>query len=159
MEENKTEEVTQQQEAEPADPAEKPAGRFFTQEEINRIVSDRLKKYKAKAAEDTAAEFAEREKEFKAREAKLAAKEFIQERGYPADLADLLDTSDIEQFKKNADRLVSTMMDKAQKQSGSRIRSLPMADTESISPSNGDRSGNRSAFSRNGSKHVPKNKW
>lgn len=77
-------------------------GKMFTQDEVNRIVSDRLAKERAKAEpkED------EREQALKAREARLDCREYIAGKKYPAALLDILDTGNAESFKAMADELV-----------------------------------------------------
>ncbi len=77
--------------------------KLFTQDEVNKIVSDRLKEEKNKAipkVED------ERETELKKRENALLCREFLAEKQYLSELADVLDTSDAEKFKKAVEALV-----------------------------------------------------
>lgn len=76
--------------------------KMFTQDEVNRIVSDRLARERAKAEpqED------EREKALKAREARIDCREYISNKNYPAALLDVLDVSDAEKFKQIVDKLV-----------------------------------------------------
>ena len=83
-------------------PGETGGSKTFTQEEVNRIVSERLAKEKAKAEpkED------EREQALKARESRLDCREYIANKGYPAELLDMLDTSDAEKFRASVDKLV-----------------------------------------------------
>ena len=71
-------------------------GRTFTQEEVNRIVSERLQKERSKAALSAADQ---READLQAREARLTCREFVTEKGYPLGLLDVLDTSDFERFQ------------------------------------------------------------
>ena len=77
-------------------------GKMFTQDEVNRIVSDRLARERAKAEpqED------EREKALKARESRMDCREYIASKKYPPALLDVLDISDSEKFKAVADKLV-----------------------------------------------------
>ena len=79
------------------------AGKMFTQDEVNKIVSDRLardrEKRSAQQQEDT------KEMALKARESKLDCREYLNEKSYPAELLEVLDTSDVEKFKSNADKL------------------------------------------------------
>lgn len=77
-------------------------GKTFTQDEVNRIVSERLAKERAKAEpkED------EREQALRAREARLDCREYIAGNKYPAALLDILDTGNAESFKAMADKLV-----------------------------------------------------
>lgn len=77
--------------------------RTFTQEEVNRIVADRLARERAKN-EPTPAD--EREQALKAREAKLDCREYLDAQGYPAALLDVLDSSDAAKFKAAVEKLV-----------------------------------------------------
>ncbi len=78
-------------------------GRTFTQEEVNRIVADRLAREKAKAEPSPADE---REQALKAREAKLDCREYLDAQGYHAALLDVLDSSDTVKFKASVEKLV-----------------------------------------------------
>ena len=75
--------------------------KLFTQEEVNRIISDRLAKERAKAEpkED------EREQALKARENRMDCREYIAGKKYPVELLDILDTGNAETFKSIADKL------------------------------------------------------
>lgn len=75
----------------------------FTQEEVNRIVSERLERERAKGKptpED------ERETALKAREAALDCRDYIKNSDYPQKFLDILDTSDFSSFKEKADQLI-----------------------------------------------------
>lgn len=74
----------------------------FTQDEVNRIVSDRLAKERAKGEpkED------EREQALKARESRMDCREYIAGKKYPVELLDILDTGNADSFKAAADKLV-----------------------------------------------------
>lgn len=76
--------------------------RMFTQEEVNRIVSDRLAREREKQPKDD-----EREQALKAREARLDCRDYLDKKKYPVALMDVLDVSDVEKFKKSADALAS----------------------------------------------------
>lgn len=94
-------------EAAKADPGEKgEGGKTFTQEDVNRIVSERLARDRADRAAPSAAD--EREQALKAREARLDCRDFLDSKKYPAALLDVLDCSDVEKFK----TAVGVMMDK-----------------------------------------------
>lgn len=70
--------------------------KMFTQDDVNRIVSERLARERQKMApspEDT------READLKAREARMDCREYISAEGFPAALLDLFDTKDAEKFK------------------------------------------------------------
>ena len=84
--------------------------RMFTQDDVNRIVSDRLARERAKA-EPTAID--ERETALKAREARLDCRDWLEElsKGGKAasgvmGLLDILDTGDSEKFKKTVTALL-----------------------------------------------------
>ncbi|WP_302659114.1 hypothetical protein [uncultured Dysosmobacter sp.] len=77
-------------------------GKTFTQEEVNRIVSDRLAREREKQPKDD-----EREQALKAREARLDCRDYLDSKKYPAALMDVLDVSDVEKFKNAADALAS----------------------------------------------------
>lgn len=72
------------------------AERMFTQEEVNRIVSERLAREREKG---TPSEADQREKALAAREAVLACREYVSAQGYPEGLLEVLDTSDADKFK------------------------------------------------------------
>ena len=76
-------------------------GRTFTQDEVNRIVSDRLAREREKLPKDD-----EREKALKAREARLDCRDYLDSKNYPAALLDVLDSSDVEKFKAAVDNMV-----------------------------------------------------
>ena len=84
-------------------------GRTFTQDEVNKIVSDRLKQDRAKreaAAQPTESD--EREKALNAREAKLNIREYLQTEKldkYADGLMSVLDISDSEAFKGKIEKL------------------------------------------------------
>ena len=65
----------------------------FTQEDVNRIVQERLARVKAEPSEKET-ELNTREKELEARERRLSAKEIFVEKKLPLDLLDILDYSD-----------------------------------------------------------------
>ena len=76
--------------------------RTFTQEDVNRIVQERLAKERGKN-EPTPDQI--REKDLAARESAMTCKEYIAEKNYPKELLELFDTADHEQFKKNVDKM------------------------------------------------------
>lgn len=103
-----SENVNQNGQQQPTTPTLEDSGgqggeRTFTQEEVNRIVADRLARERAKAEPSPADE---REQALKAREAKLDCREYLDTQGYPAALLDVLDSSDTAKFKASVDKLV-----------------------------------------------------
>lgn len=93
---------TQTTNATPAETGE-PAGKMFTQEEVNKIVSERLARDREKRS--TQQQEDERETALKARESKLDCREYLTEKKYPVELIDILDTYDVNKFKAVADQL------------------------------------------------------
>lgn len=79
------------------------AEKTFTQEEVNRIISERLSRERAKA-EPTEEE--KRLANLEARENKIVCKEFIKEKKYPEALLDIYDTSNAETFVQNVNKLL-----------------------------------------------------
>lgn len=75
-------------------------GKMFTQDEVNRIVSDRLAREREKPGD-------EREQALKAREARLDCRDYLDSKKYPVALMDILDSSDVEKFKAAADALAA----------------------------------------------------
>lgn len=77
----------------------------FTQGEVNKIVSDRLrterKKLEAAVTGEYTAELAERERDILQRELKMDAKERLQEAGLPPSAAKLLRYDDEETYKQS----------------------------------------------------------
>lgn len=104
----------QQPNADPAATGEN-KGKLFTQDEVNRIVSERLNREREKAAQ-TAAQAAEtapdddtarRRAELTEAENRIKCKEFmLDNKQYPAELLDLYDTKDFEAFKASAEKLL-----------------------------------------------------
>ncbi len=98
--------TNQNPEQQPTTPTPEASGgqgeKLFTQDDVNRIVSDRLARERAKAEpspED------EREADLKAREARMDCREFLSDKKYPADLLDILPTADVEAFKVSVEKL------------------------------------------------------
>lgn len=83
--------------------------RTFTQEEVNRIVSERLARERAKSepiAENQGAE------DLAKRESNFTCNEWLSEKGYPdnvkSGLLATFDTSDADKFKENSEKLLQT---------------------------------------------------
>lgn len=79
----------------------------FSQDDVNRIVGERLAKEKAKGE----AALAEREQQLAQRELLLTAKEKMTEQGLPLELLDALNLSSPEALKKSLN-IVSTVLNK-----------------------------------------------
>ena len=83
-------------------------GKKFTQEEVNQIVSNRLKEEREKMKKEQDASFAEREKEITAREMRMNALEKLQKSGLPSSLVEAINCSDDETMTKSIDILMQT---------------------------------------------------
>lgn len=83
-------------------------GATFTQEDVNRIVSERLARERDKAAKERMQQdpIEQREKELTARESAMSCKEYISEKGCPVSLLDVFDTTDANKFKSQVDKLL-----------------------------------------------------
>lgn len=94
-------ENTMNQNTQNADPAaEQGTGeKTFTQEDVNRIVGERLAKEKAKNSGEV--DFAKREQELAQRELHMNAKELLSEKGLPVQLFDALNCTDKETMEKS----------------------------------------------------------
>lgn len=71
----------------------------FTQEDVNRIIQERLAKEKAKNSGE--ADFAKREQELMQRELHMSAKELLSEKNLPVQLFDALNCTDKETMEKS----------------------------------------------------------
>ncbi len=78
-------------------------GKMFTQDELNRIVSERLAREKTKAEPP---QVDEREQALKAREARLDCRDYLDSKKYPVALLDILDSTDTDKFKALSDKLM-----------------------------------------------------
>ena len=87
----------------PEDSGGQGESRTFTQEEVNRIVADRLARERAKTEPSPADE---REQALKAREAQLDCRAYLDAQGDPAARLDVLDSSDTSKFKASVEKLV-----------------------------------------------------
>lgn len=76
--------------------------RKFTQDEVNRIVKERLQRERSKAGAEQTEQLTAKAAELAARESRLACKEYLLDSGYPQKLLDIIDTSDPEEFKRKA---------------------------------------------------------
>ena len=85
-----------------ATPAEITGGqKTFSQEDVNRIVQERLAKDRAKASED----ISKKEKELADREFRLNSRQKLIDRGYPESILDALNCSSEDAFNKSLDAL------------------------------------------------------
>lgn len=100
---NTNQNTTQQPTTQPEDNGNQGSGKMFTQDDVNRIVSERLARDRKERTTQTEAD--EKEQALKARESKLDCREYLSEKKYPAELLEVLDTSDVEKFKAAADKI------------------------------------------------------
>lgn len=91
----------------PEDKGGQGGAKLFTQDEVNRIVSERLNREREKLTQPPQED--EREKALKAREARLDCRDYLDSKKYPAELLDVLDCSDVERFKTAADKLAALL--------------------------------------------------
>lgn len=91
--------------AEEVDPAPQEGEKTFTQEEVNRIVSERLSKEKGKINADREASYAKREQELNVRELKLKARESLNEKNLPSELLDVINCSNEEELERSLEIL------------------------------------------------------
>ena len=96
-----TNQDTQQQPTTPTPEASGDQGgeKMFTQEDVNRIVGERLARAKRETATD------EREAALRVKEARLDCREYLSDKKYPVELLDILPTTDVEAFKGSVERL------------------------------------------------------
>lgn len=87
------------------------AEKTFTQEEVNRIVSERLAKERSKVEQSQQIQEDQRTAELTARENLVTCKEFIMDNGYPKEILDCIDTSNPEEFKKKAETLNNAFLE------------------------------------------------
>lgn len=96
--------------------------KLFSQEDVNRIVKERLERDRAKRgnasapAEPTEAE--KKEAELNARETRLDCRAYLLERGYSPELLDILGTSNFEHFMKAADDVYRLVHESARQIAG-----------------------------------------
>ena len=91
-------------------------GKTFTQDEVNRIVSERLNKEKGKINADREAEYSKREQELNTRELKISAREALSEKNMPSELLDVLNYTSKEDMLKSIDileKVIKTEVEKA----------------------------------------------
>lgn len=89
-------------------------GKTFTQDEVNRIVSERLNKEKGKINADREAEYSKREQELNQRELRLHAREALSERNMPSELLDVLNYSSKEDLDKCIDVIEQVLKNQMQ---------------------------------------------
>lgn len=78
-------------------------GKMFTQDEVNKIVSDRLNRERTKAEPS---EQDKRNGELSARENRLNCREYLLEKGYSSELLNIINTDDSDKFINDVEKLV-----------------------------------------------------
>ena len=102
-----------------ATPAEITGGqKTFSQEDVNRIVQDRLAKDRAKASED----ISKKEKELADREFRLNSRQKLIDRGYPESILEALNCSSEDAFNKSLDALDSLLKERGTTAEDKKIR-------------------------------------
>ncbi|MEG1433099.1 hypothetical protein [Eubacterium sp.] len=83
-------------------------GKTFTQEDVNRIVQERLERERNKQhpQSDIETQLTERERNLNRREMQMNAREKLAERGLPKELADLIDFSDTDKFDERMTQVI-----------------------------------------------------
>lgn len=96
--------------------------KLFSQEDVNRIVKERLERDRAKRATGTVpiepTEAEKKEAELIARETRLDCRAYLLERGYSPELLDILGTSNLEHFMKAADDVYRLVHESARQIAG-----------------------------------------
>ena len=101
--------IEQQPNTQPAENGNQGGGRMFTQQEVDRILKERLARERAKAAPQEPTEAEKREKDLTARESRLSCRAYLLDNSLPAELLDVLDTSDVAKFQRAADTVHGLM--------------------------------------------------
>ena len=98
----------------------------FSQEDVNRIVGERLAKEKYKLE----SELAEREQELKRSELRLKARELLNERGLPASLIEALSFSDEASMSRSISVVEEALKPRKIKNPPPPVNGAPASDTE-----------------------------
>ena len=106
---NQTEQLDTQPEVNGTQSGSGDGERKFTQDEVNRIVKERLQRERSKAGAEQTEQLAAKAAELAARESRLACKEYLLDSGYPPELLDAIDTSNPENFKSKAFAVVNAL--------------------------------------------------
>lgn len=106
----------QQPTTQPADNGNQGSERMFTQSEVNQIVKERLARERAKNTppEPTEEEkqqqaMEQRMKDLSTRENRFECRSYVADRRLPAELLDLFDTSDFNEFVRKADTFMGVV--------------------------------------------------
>lgn len=104
----------------------------FTQEDVNRIVSERLNKEKVKgdaAFAEREHQFAERERQLANREALADLRDQLKEKGLPDELLPVLNVQDKEALKTALDALQTYVENKAEKKKPYKVLEYKLLDS------------------------------
>ena len=77
----------------------------FTQEDVDRIVQERLKRSREGMMKAEKQELSARMEEVDRRENRLTCREYLMDNGYPIGLLDVIETGDVEAFKEKVDKV------------------------------------------------------
>ena len=102
-EEMNTQNTEQQPTTQPADNGNQGGSKMFTQDDVNRIVSERLARDRQERSAQK--EVDARERDLQTRENRMTCREFLNDNKYPAELLDLIDCSDVEKFKETIGKI------------------------------------------------------
>ena len=91
-------------------------GKTFTQEEVNRIVQERLAKDREKSRKEQDAAFADREKTLREKELRFSAMEKLNKKGLSTTLVDAINCADDESIDKSIELLMQTYNRQSQAQ-------------------------------------------
>ena len=86
-------------------------GKTFTQEEVDRIVQERLARERKKNQVQEPNPLEDRERDLARREAALGARELLTAEGYPVKLAEVIDYKDMDDFKAKYEALKEFLPD------------------------------------------------
>ena len=115
-EEMNTQNTEQQPTTQPADNGNQGGSKMFTQEEVNQIIRERLARERAKntSPEPTEEEkqqqaMEQRMKDLSTRENRFECRSYVADRRLPAELLDLFDTSDFNEFVRKVDTFMGVV--------------------------------------------------
>lgn len=143
---NNNQNVEQQPTTQPADNGKQGNERTFTQQEVDRIIKERLERDRAKRSPAEPTEAEKREAALTARESRLSCREYLLDSGLPSSLLDAFDTSDVNRFKKAVDSVSGLIAERARG-----MEPAPLYNNQ-VPPATGKP---ETGFER-GKKHTPK---
>lgn len=112
---NMTEQVTQAENMGNEADVQEETVKTFTQDDVNRIVQERLGRLKEQAAKESQVEYGQKLVELETREMKVMVKEKLLDRNMPRDLADLISCTDEEDLENKLNKLESIYGKKEEK--------------------------------------------